>query len=73
MDWLLTLCVITASVLAATAFFRTRALTATILAFRARVEVLDQRLSKFDDRPASVLEASSASHSRAQPIEGRSR
>jgi hypothetical protein len=32
MDWLLTLCVIAASVLAARAFSRTRALTATILA-----------------------------------------
>ena len=31
MDWLLSLCVIAAPVLAARAFFRTRALTATIL------------------------------------------
>ena len=54
MDWLLTLCVIAASVLAARAFFRTRALAATILALKASVEVLDQRLSRLDDRPASV-------------------
>jgi uncharacterized membrane protein len=54
MDWLLTLCVIAASVLAAKAFSRTRALTATILALKASVEVLDQRLSQLDDRPASV-------------------
>ena len=54
MDWLLTLCVIAASVLAAKAFFRTRALTATILALKASVEVLDQRLSRFDDPPTSV-------------------
>jgi uncharacterized membrane protein len=57
MDWLLTLCVIAASVLAARAFFRTRALTATILALKASVEVLDQRLSRFEDLPASVPEA----------------
>ena len=54
MDWLLTLCVIGASVLAARAFFRTRSLAATILALKASVEVLDQRLSRLDDRPASV-------------------
>ncbi|HEX3414845.1 MAG TPA: DUF2339 domain-containing protein, partial [Stellaceae bacterium] len=57
MDWLLTLCVIAASVLAAKAFSRTRALTATILALKASVEVLDQRLSRFDARPAGVPEA----------------
>src|SRR5271170_2299551 len=57
MDWLLTLCVIAASVLAARAFFRTRALTATILALQASVEVLDQRLTRFEDLPATVPEA----------------
>jgi uncharacterized membrane protein len=57
MDWLLTLCVIAASVLAAKAFSRTRALTATILALQASVEVLDQRLSRFEDLPATVPEA----------------
>jgi uncharacterized membrane protein len=56
MDWLLTLCVIAASVLAAKAFLRTRALTATILALKASVEVLDQRLSRFEDLPSSVPE-----------------
>src|SRR5271168_80285 len=54
MDWLLTLCVIAASVLAARTFFRTRALTATILALKASVEVLDRRLSRFDARPVDV-------------------
>src|SRR5271166_6566895 len=48
MDWLLTLSVITASVLAARAFSRTRALTTTILALTARVEVLDLRLGRCD-------------------------
>jgi uncharacterized membrane protein len=57
MDWLLTLCVIAASVLAAKAFSRTRALTATILALKASVEALDQRLSRFEDLPAGVAEA----------------
>jgi uncharacterized membrane protein len=57
MDWLLTLCVIAASVLAARAFFRIRALTATILALKASVEVLDQRLSRLEDLPATVPEA----------------
>jgi uncharacterized membrane protein len=57
MDWLLTLCVIATSVLAAKAFFRTRALTATILALKASVEVLDKRLSRFEDLPASAPEA----------------
>jgi uncharacterized membrane protein len=60
MDWLLTLCVIAASVLAAKAFSRTRALTATILALKASVELLDQRLSRFEDLPAAVAEAPSA-------------
>jgi uncharacterized membrane protein len=55
--WFLTLCVIAASVLAAKAFSRTRALTLTILALVDRVEVLDQRLSRFEDRPASVPDA----------------
>ena len=59
MDWLLTLCVIATSVLAARAFFRTRSLAATILALKASVEVLDQRLSRLDDRPASVPQAPS--------------
>lgn len=54
MDWLLTLCVIAASVLAAKAFFRTRALTATILALKASVEVLDHRLSRLDDPAMNV-------------------
>ena len=57
MDWLLTLCVIAASVLAAKAFFRAQALTATILALKASVEVLDQRLSRFEDLPATMPEA----------------
>ena len=57
MDWLLTLCVIVASVLAAKAFFRTRALTATILILKASVEVLDQRLSRFEDLPATIPDA----------------
>jgi uncharacterized membrane protein len=57
MEWLLTLCVIAASVLAATAFSRTRALTATILALTARVEVLDLRLSRFDSPLARIPEA----------------
>src|ERR1700719_4370864 len=57
MDWLLTLCVIAASVLAAKAFFRTGALTATILALKASVEVLDQRLSRFEDLPATIPDA----------------
>src|SRR5260370_25248469 len=57
MDWLLALCVIAASVVAARAFFRPRALTATILALKASVEVLDQRLPGFEDLPASVPEA----------------
>lgn len=54
MDWLLTLCVIAASVLAAKAFFRTRALTATIFALKASVEVLDHRLSRLDDPAMNV-------------------
>ena len=54
MAWLLTLCVIAASVLAAKAFFRTRALTATILALKGSVEVLDQRLSRLDDPAMNV-------------------
>jgi uncharacterized membrane protein len=57
MDWLLTLFVIAASVVAAKAYSRTRALTATILALKASVEVLDQRLSRLEDLPASVPEA----------------
>ena len=57
MDWLLTLCVIAASVLAAKAFSRTRALKATILALKTSVEILDQRLSRFEDLRASVPEA----------------
>src|SRR5882757_4255465 len=57
MDWLLSLCVIAAPVLAARAFFRSRALTATILALKASVEVLDQRLSRLEDPRASVSEA----------------
>ncbi|MBV8504581.1 MAG: DUF2339 domain-containing protein [Alphaproteobacteria bacterium] len=60
MDWLVTLCVIAAPVLATRAFFRTRALTATILALKANVEVLDQRLSRLEDPQASVSEAPSA-------------
>ena len=53
MDWPISVCVIAASILAARAFFRTRALTATILALRATVEVLDQRLSRLEDlRPS---------------------
>jgi uncharacterized membrane protein len=66
MDWLLTLCVIAASVLAARAFSRTRALTATILALTARVEVLDLRLSRFDNRPAGIPEAPPAEPSRVE-------
>jgi uncharacterized membrane protein len=54
MDWLLTLCVIAASMLAARAFAHTRALTATILALKATVEALDQRLSRLEDLPATV-------------------
>src|SRR5437764_2900879 len=57
MDWLLTLCVMACSGLAAKAFSRTRALSATILALKASVEVLDQRLSRLEDPPASVIEA----------------
>jgi uncharacterized membrane protein len=57
MDWLLGLCVIAAPVLAARAFFRTRTLTATILALKASVEVLDHRLSRLEALPASVPEA----------------
>jgi uncharacterized membrane protein len=57
MDWLLTLCVIGACVLAARAFSRTRALSATILALKTSVEILDQRLSRFEDLRASVPEA----------------
>jgi hypothetical protein len=57
MDWLLTLCVIAASVLAARASFRTRALTGTILALQANVEVLDQRLSRLEDLRPSVPDA----------------
>jgi uncharacterized membrane protein len=57
MDWLLTLSVIAASVLAAKAFSRTRALTATILALKASVEVLDQRLSRFEGPRRIVPEA----------------
>jgi uncharacterized membrane protein len=60
MDWLLTLCVIVASFLAAKAFSRTRTLAATILALKATVEVLDQRLSRFEDLPAGAPEAPSA-------------
>src|SRR5690348_15703652 len=60
MDWLLTLCVIAASFLAAKAFSRTRRLAATILALKATVEVLDQRLSRFEDLPAGAPEAPSA-------------
>jgi uncharacterized membrane protein len=56
MDWLLSLCVIAAPVLAARAFFRTRALTATILTLKASVEVLDQRLSRLEDLWAGVSE-----------------
>ncbi len=66
MDWLLTLCVIAASVLAAKAFVRTRALTATILTLTARVEVLDLRLSRFDSPPPSIPEAALAE---APPVE----
>ena len=54
MDWLISVCVIAALILAARAFFRTRALTATILALRATVEVLDQRLSRLEDPPPSL-------------------
>jgi uncharacterized membrane protein len=57
MDWLLTLCVIAASVLAAKAFSRTRTLTATILALKASVELLDQRLARFEELPAGAAEA----------------
>jgi uncharacterized membrane protein len=57
MDWLLTLCVIAASVLAAKAFSRTRTLTATILALKASVELLDQRLARFEELAAGVAEA----------------
>jgi uncharacterized membrane protein len=42
--------------LAARAFFRTRALTATILTLKASVEVLDQRLSRLEDLWAGVSE-----------------
>src|SRR5271165_2648659 len=66
MDWLLTLSVITASVLAARAFSRTRALTTTILALTARVEVLDLRLSRFDSPAASIPEVPP---SEAPPVE----
>ena len=72
MDWLLTLCVIAASVLAAKAFFRTRALTATILALKASVEVLDQRLSRFEDLPASVPEVPPAEAPLPEETAGKS-
>jgi uncharacterized membrane protein len=57
MDWLLTLFLIAAAVVAAKAYSRTRTLTATILAVKASVELLDQRLSRLEDLPASVPEA----------------
>ena len=57
MDSLLTLCVIAASVLAAKGFSRIRALSETILALKTSVEILDQRLSRFEDLRASVPEA----------------
>src|SRR5438132_6564612 len=72
MDSLLTLCVIAASVLAAKAFFRTRALTATILALKARVEVLDQRLSRFDSPPAIIPEAPPAEAPLPEEVVGMS-
>src|SRR5205807_2069271 len=71
MDWLLTLCVMAASVLAAKAFSRTRALSATILALKASVEVLDQRLSRLEDPPASVIEAPLPKETVGEPAEAR--
>ena len=50
------MCVIASSVLGARAFLRTRTLAASILALKAGVEVLDQRVSQFGDRPSSVPE-----------------
>jgi uncharacterized membrane protein len=54
MDWLISVCVIAAPIFAARALCRTRALAATILALRATVEVLDQRLSRLEDPPPSL-------------------
>jgi uncharacterized membrane protein len=48
-DFLIALCVIGAAVvMAARAFSRTRALAANVLALSARLDILDQRLSKLD-------------------------
>ena len=60
MGFLETAGVIAAAVLAAKAFFRTRALTANILALEARVAGLDQRLSRLDSRPPVAPEEPSA-------------
>ena len=54
MVYLLILCLIAASMMAATAFFRTQTLSANILALWARVEALDQRLSRFEAPPAGA-------------------
>jgi uncharacterized membrane protein len=54
MEFLETLCVIAALGLAARAFFRTRTLTANILALDARVAILDQRLTGRDGQAATV-------------------
>jgi len=60
MEFLETAGVIAAAVLAAKAFFRTRALTANILALEARVAGLDHRLSRLDSRRPVAPEEPSA-------------
>src|ERR1700730_10989428 len=57
MEFLNTLWVIAAAVLAGRAFFRTRALTANILALDSRVAGLEQRLSGLDSHPTTAPEA----------------
>ena len=57
MEFLETLSVIAAAILAARAFFRTRALTANILALDAKVAGLDRRLSRLDAQSTIAPEA----------------
>jgi len=57
-EFLNTLWVIAAAVLAGRAFFRTRALTANILALDARIAGLEQRLSGLDSQRKITLEES---------------
>src|SRR5690349_5469854 len=57
MEFLDTLSLIAAAIVAARAFFRTRTLTANILALDAKVAGLDQRLSRLDTQSTIAPEA----------------